>query len=233
MRSVRRLLLGGAIVLLALGGFGCKKITTYQYPPTAGGLGASKGTTNDENPLAATPTADAFDEVRRVVENLSHATSFRAHLILPTTNGSATGELEYQKDEGFHGTLQLPGSIMTELYAIGPDLWFRTHDSVWTNLKDTPQGAQTAETFRGAFTFGDVTSTLFLNDMKLVETTTDRDGCERYVFERGAAPNNETMQICVKNNLPVYISSVTSDAKFEIRYRDFGQKISLKAPVIK
>lgn len=234
MRSVGRRFLLGSLALLALGGFGCKKTPTYDYSTALNNLRApTRGAITQPSAPVTPETANAFDEVRRVVENLSQADSFRAHLILPTTDGSATGELEFEKEEGFHGTLQFPGALRTELYAIGSDLWFRASGADWTNLKNTPEGTNTAQMFRSAFTFGDVTSTLFLKEMKLVDTVDDRDGCKRYVFERPSAEGGETTNVCVKNNLPVYIASTSPTAHFEIRYRDFGQKIELKAPIIK
>lgn len=240
--SIRPHLSFALLALLALSGFGCKKTPTTTV---------ILGRTNTLAPIAADGTADApalhvpqptfnaveaVDYLRTVMRNFSQVRSFRASLKIPIGTGFATGQLESEGTK-MHGKLQLPGPVMTELYLIDRDIWFRSGTSSWENLAGTAEGEQTANLLRNTFSLGgsaSPTSTIAENAV-VTNITEDPSGCKLYVLNQPSQEGgNETIALCVKNDLPNFLSAQTPDGKtVEVRYWDYNRAFNLYAPVRK
>ncbi len=230
-----------ALALLALSGFGCKKTST-----TAVILGRTNPLAQIADNKADAPTlrvpqptfnaVEAADYLRTVMRNFSQVRSFRASLKIPIGTSFATGQLESEGTK-MHGKLQLPGPVTTELYLIEKDIWFRSGTSSWENLAGTAEGEQTANLLRNTFSLGgssSPTSTIAENAV-VTQITEDPSGCKLYVLNQPSQEGGvETIALCVKNDLPNFLSAQTPDGKtVEVRYWDYNRAFNLYAPVKK
>jgi hypothetical protein len=235
MRATHLFLAAGTMSL-ALFGFGCKKpdqLPDVGVRPSTSAFGTP---VLPNAPVAPKPKPKPSAEREVAIANLSKAlqalgqtNSFRSQLIAQTPNGSLTGDLEYTKTQGFHGKLRLPGPVDAEILVTDADVFFRTGTSSFQSIKDTQQGMELGQLTRAQFDVAQATSSIFTADTQLLDVREDF-GCRLFVFERDINNTTETNQFCVKDGLPIYISSATPDRRLEFRYRDFNQPIQFPKP---
>ena len=227
-----------SLVSLVLFGFGCKP--PESLPDVGVRPRSAFGQANSPAPSAAATVprpkpkskADrdaAVTELLRALGNLGTTQSFRSQMIAETPNGSMSGDMAYVKDQGFHGKLRLPGPVETEVLVRDTGVWFKTGTSSFQNVTDTPQGLELGQLARSQFDVTQATSSIFSADTDLIDISNDR-GCLLYVFERNVNEVTETNQFCLRDNVPIYISSATPDRRIEFRYRDFNAPITLPKP---
>lgn len=242
MRRSRSLLFLVPIFFLVFAGFGCKKRTTgtlYPVPSISGGV---KATTTppvyvkDPNkPKDQEPGLNPdIVTLRQVMKNLVAAQSFRAKMLIPTEEGQMNGDIEFARGKGLHGVLNLPNQSTTEIYLMGNDILFRANTSSWTNLAFTPEGVRMAALFSSAFSLQGAGTTSTISDSaRMTSITDDPSGCKLYVFQQpvGGTGLTERVQICVKDNLPMFFRVRTQAGDVEVAYRDFNQKIDIIRPV--
>ncbi|MSR85068.1 hypothetical protein EXS71_01335 [Candidatus Uhrbacteria bacterium] len=237
-------LLAAFIFGLTLFGFGCKKdtamnkasINSFDQPATTSTQPIKKPTTPTQpTPAAPAPSSDIL-YLKQVMKNLLQVRSFRASMSVPSTDGTLTGEIEFVRQGGLHGTLNLPGQITSEVYLLGQDIFFRTGTSTWINLSAKPEGKKAAELFQSAFSLNaDETSIPISNSARVLGISDDPQGCKLYTITQSKSDGSgpQQSQICVKNDLPVYLKAPGDQGIVQVSYRDFNTDIKLNPPSVK
>lgn len=175
----------------------------------------------------------AVKEVRSALQQLANAPSFRSSLKLPSANGMTTAVLEYAKGQGMHGTLQAPGPVTAEVYALGSKIYYRAQSGAWEDLSGTEQGKLLTDQLQQTITLTENDGDLPLKEAsQIVEMSMDRSGCRLVVFRPLTAVDpKETVSVCIKQGYPTFISAQGETAGVvEARYWDFGTDIRFTAP---
>lgn len=248
-RSTGLLILMG---LLVLGGFGCKKQPVPTFHPdlykTVSSSASANAAPQNTNELPANfghipippEKADRYVPaeivyLRQVLKNFANADSFRANMTFPSSDGITTGEIEYAKGKGLHGVLHIPGNNQTEVYLIGQDVFFRSNTSSWLNLVGTTEGTRTSLLFLSAFSIGSNASSTYISDSaRIIDVKEQPSGCKMYNFTQyTVSATKETLHICVKDNLPTFVSVDTKNGGIDTSYRDYNTAIDIVSPVKK
>lgn len=225
---------------LALLGFGCRRPEPTPVPPLPLARDSQPSMTNEADiqeprtPDTERPTPHEVKLMREALANLTKLTSFRATVAIPTGEQKVIrGDLEVNREGGWHGTLTVPGTPVSELYVFGSDVYVKNGTSSWTNVGLTGESARLATFFSSALA-GDTEqgpAITILDSAKILSTTDDPSGCLLYAFSQGAADGSTiTARICVADKLPTLIAVDTPTGPIEIRYRDFNQEINLWPP---
>ncbi|MBM3204454.1 hypothetical protein FJZ48_00520 [Candidatus Uhrbacteria bacterium] len=241
---------------LVLFGFGCKKsapVGVVPEPiihlqpvgtpvPLPKATPPSSATPEPKKPNVTTPspqTPPAHDDysdqqiiyLRKVMANLNSASSFRADLTIPSDDNVASGTIEFVRSVGLHGLLSIGGSLQAEVYIVGADVLFRSNTSTWTNIGNTTEGAQVKQLFQSTLSGTDQAGITISETARFSPTKDDPSGCRLYSFTQYTPEGNKLpLKVCVKNDLPVSISSPAAGGTVEIRYRDFNQWITISPP---
>lgn len=231
------------LLVLSASGFGCKK--RERPNPAQSLLESSQLTTfatpNPEPEPVRYKSKEKGDritppevlEMRQSLRNLSEADHFRATLSIPAPEGKAKGELEYVKNQGFHGTLFINDQFISELYSLNGQLYFRHATSSWENLTDNPNAKLAADAFREALRLPDNPNGAIRDNTRITKTSNDPAGCKAYDFwQVNTSGEKETYRFCLKDGYPTSILKKTRDGDLEIRYRDLNADIKLVAPVL-
>lgn len=236
----------GLIVLflvLSLSGFGCKKVT--QPTMTDSLLQSDQLTTfATPNPEPEAPrykskergdrvTPPEVIEMRQTLRNLGEADRFRATLFIPAPEGKAKGELEYVRNQGFHGTLSINDQFISELYSLNGQLYFRHGTSSWENLTNDESAKLAASGFEQALKLPDDPSGALRDNTRVTKTENDPSGCKAYeLWQINTSGDKETYRFCIKDGYPTSIIKKTRDGDLEIRYRDLDASFKLVAPTL-
>lgn len=236
------LLLG--LLVLTTSGFGCKKPTTRPTLSKSLLESSQLSAFATPNPKPAEPpyvrkektdrgVPPEVVEMRQTLRNLNQTTSFRATLLIPSAEGTATGELEYVQSQGIHGTLSINGQFISELYKIDQTIYFKQGTSTWRDLTTDPEAREAVTGFQQAVNFSDDPGTAIRDIARITKTEQDPSGCKAYDFwQLGYDGEKETYRLCLKDGYPVSISKQTPGGTVQIHYRDINKSISLKTPVI-
>jgi hypothetical protein len=230
------------LLVLTLSGFGCKK-------RPAGPSVTQSLLESDQLTAFATPnpeperpkykskekgdrgTPPEVVEMRQTLRNLGETDRFRATMIIPAAEGKATGELEYVKSQGFHGTLSINDRFISEIYKIDDQLYFRHGTSTWQNLTNDDNAKLAASGFEQALKLPDDPAGAIRDNTRITKTENDPSGCKAYDFwQINNEGQKETYRFCIKNGYPVSIIKKTRDGDLEIRYRDINATITLTTP---
>lgn len=257
MAPIRFFSFGCLIVFLTLTGFGCKKpkpltLAPGEQPPSwlQKNLANNQPKKTDEAPSSLDPRYVEWLKGKRtplnetvprqvlylqqVMRNFSLAESFRARLSIPMEDRLVTGEVEYKKDRGMHGTLYSQGTPSLETFVIRDKVFAKSGaTSTWLNLSHTDEGREAAALLKNAFRFSpaEEKENAISEHAKVLQVSEDPNGCTNYqVTQYGMASEGKSLFICVKNDLPVLITLIAPEGKTEIAYRDFGQDIPLNPP---
>lgn len=247
MFSRSRLLVFSCFCVLVLFGFGCKKST-----PPPGSIPAPLPTIptttnlptppNEQQPKPietspqSTPRPEGYVEpeityLRQVMLNLSQAKSFKTAIAIPSDQGTATGNVEFVKQIGLHGTLTIPGGNQSEVYILGSDIYFRANTTTWSDLSRSPEAANIKNLFESSLSFTAGTSTI-TGTARMISTKDDPSGCRLYTLSQYTSDENKvTFQICVKDDLPAKIISQSSTGRIEVAFREYNQFIKLESPI--
>ena len=238
-RALPQIFLISALVLF---GFGCKKDRPITQPSiqinsssTAIPSPKKPSTPTPIPPVATGPSAEVI-YLRQVIKNLLQIRSFRASMIIPSSDGTVSGEIEFVRQVGLRGSLSLPGAISSEVYLMGQTIYFRSGTSSWINLSTKPEGQKAAELFQSAFSLNAEESSLPISDRaQILATSDDPLGCKLYTLTqpKSVGSGNQQSQICVKNDLPVYLKAPGDQGVVQVTYRDFNADIPLHPPEVK
>jgi len=226
-----------SLLALAVFGFGCKPAQP-QTPPVPNATApvtqpASVPVTNDA------PAGVSRDVLyaRQVLRNLSQASTFRASMNVPTANGLVATNLDYNRDTGLYGTIQIPGtsggSQTANLFANDKEIWFRQGTSTWQDLSNTQDGKNFQAVFQNAFNYQDRYQSTVSDTATLTSKTDDpAAGCQRYAFSQPTDNGGtQTFTLCVNADLPVYLTIDGPFGQIEVHYRDVNGKVEVHKPV--
>ncbi|MDO8617387.1 MAG: hypothetical protein Q7N87_00610 [Candidatus Uhrbacteria bacterium] len=228
------------LILLPLFGFGCKTDSNVKRPttsvdrlPVVTQQPITKPPVTPPPPPSATATSPDILYLQQVMRNLLQVRSFRAAMMIPDPQGTVTGEIEFVRQTGLHGTLHLPLSITSEVYLIEKKIYFRTNTSTWVDLTATPDGQKAAELFRSAFSLSDKNTSLPVSgSAKMISITEDPSPCKLYTFLQNTSENQEQKnEICVRNDLPIRLRTFTAQGVVEVTYRDYNAPFELVSPI--
>mgnify|MGYP006355861423 CR=1 FL=1 len=232
------------LLVLAACGVGCKKPASR--PNATQSLFETKQLSAfaTPNPEPETPkyvrkekndrgTPAEVTEMRQALRNLDQVSSFRATMLIPSSDGTATGELEYVQKQGIHGTLSINGQFISELYKLNGSIYFRHGTSSWENVSDDANSRVIVDGFEQAVRFSNDPSASIRDIARITKTEMDPRGCKAYTFwQYTLSGEEETYRFCLQNGYPVGITKLTSSGNVEIYYRDIDKPISLKTPVV-
>jgi hypothetical protein len=225
------------LIILAAFGFGCKS-TTAPTPPVPNAVApvGQPASTAVTNPAPAGVSRDVL-YARQVLRNLSQAKTFRATMSVPTAGGQVATSLDYSRDNGIYGTIQIPnaagGTQSANLFADDKEIWFRQGTSTWQNLTNTTDGKNFQAVFQNAFNYQDRYQSTVSDTATLTSKTDDPSaGCSRYAFTQSTDNGGaQTFTLCVSQDLPVYLTIDGPFGQIEVRYRDVNGKVDVKRPV--
>lgn len=236
------------LVALAMVGFGCKKPDASQ-PPIGYGFwelgGQVKPRVEPPKPYVRKHKPDdkgdnyVEPEIRylqQVLKNFTNVQSFRASLKLPASSEATDGVIEFARRKGLHATLRLPDGSSNELTFIKQNVYFRSGTSTeWTNIGGTDEGIQMTILFISALNLSpSSTETMISPRAKIISVIDDPSGCKRYTFmQRDMQGEKQTSYVCVQNELPMIVGTVSESGNIETVYRDYNQEIEIKNPTIK
>lgn len=225
-------LFGLSLCALILFGFGCKPGWNDPYYRFRNSTSTRQTLSPSEQQKRWQELEKGLQTIQTAIQNLSNASSFKANIHFPLGVGYVTGGLEFSREQGIHGTLQAPGPVVTELYAVNDQILFKSKDTDWLDVSGTEEGKTVKDQLMSAFLFtaDRDRSGLIADASQIEEVAPDRSGCTLYTFvTSGEAPQRVSM--CVKNSYPTYIMTMDDDGKVtEIRYRDFNESISFVLP---
>jgi hypothetical protein len=235
---MKRSLLLGSLLALALTGFGCKSTEqpASNQPAVPNAAATDTGSVAVSAPAANGVSRDVL-YARQVLRNLSQANSFRASMTVPTASGPVSTNLDYNRTTGLSGTIQIPdgagGKQSADLYVNDKEIWFRQGTSSWQNLTNTEDGQNFRAVFQNAFNYQDRYQSTVADTASLTSKTDDPSaGCTRYAFTQ---PTNnggtQTFTLCVSADLPVYLTIDGPFGQIEVHYRDVNGKVDVKKPV--
>ena len=236
---MKRVYLVAPLLAVALFGFGCKSTDkpSDQVPnavsPVDSGAKASVPVVNP-TPVGVSP--DVL-YARQVLRNLSQANTFRASMIVPTATGRVSTNLDYNRDGGLYGSIEIPGENGTtqsaNLFANDTEIYFRQGTSSWQNLSNTEDGKNFQAVFQNAFNYQNRYQSTVADTATLTSKTDDpAAGCSRYAFTQPTGNGGtQTFTLCVKADLPVYLTIDGPFGQIEVRYRDINGKVDVKRPV--
>ncbi len=156
-------------------------------------------------------------------------------MIVPDPAGKITGEIEFVRQTGVHGTLHLPGPSTSEVYLIGSNIYFRTNTSSWVDLGSKPEGKKAADLFRSAFSLSDKNASLPISgSAQIISITEDPNPCKLYTFSQNTSDDQKQKnEICVRDDLPIRLRTYTAQGVVEITYRDYNAPFDIVSPVKK
>jgi len=168
---------------------------------------------------------------------LSQAKTFRAVMNVPTANGQVATSLDYNRDSGLYGTIQIPSAggaaQSANLYASDKEIWFRQGTSTWQNLTNTQDGKNFQAVFQNAFNYQDRYQSTVADTATLTSKTDDPSaGCSRYAFTQPTGNGGtQTFTLCVSKDLPVYLTIDGPFGQIEVHYKDVNGNVEVKRPV--
>ncbi len=230
---MKRLALLVPLLALALAGFGCK-----QEEPKPATVPNAVTPTADTKVTQETPQGVSRDVLyaRQVLRNLSQAKAFRAGMIVPSASGRITTNLDFNRDIGMSGRIELPttqGIQTADIYATEKEIWYRNGTSSWSDLSQTQDGKNFQAVFQNAFSYSNQYQSTVSDTATLIAKTEDPSaGCQRYAFSQTL--NDGTKQnftLCISQDLPVYLTIDGPFGQIEVRYRDINGNVIVKRPV--
>ncbi len=236
-RLIPSLVLTGA---LALTGFGCRPPNAQQAaaPSTVSGTPTPSTPTFDPNAPwpkdSEGPSAEGLI-ARQALRNLAIAKTYRADMEVPTTQGTVKASADVNKDQGILGRLEVPtpqGQLISEVYISGQVILFRQGTTTWSDISKTPDGTSLSNLFQNALApNGTDVSAIVANSARTVDISDDPQGCKRYTLTQVADDGQRfPYRICIKNDLPVYLTLATGAGNMTISYKDINGAVEVKKP---
>lgn len=231
---MNRTLLAAPLLALALFGFGCRKPDATQPPVPNAATPSNLPTPASE----ATPQGVSRDVLyaRQVLRNLSESRAFRAAMVVPSANGVINTNLDYNRLTGLIGRVTIPtadGPQTAELYANEGEIWFKQGTSTWVDVSNTNEGKNFNAIFQSAFGYqGQFQSTVADNARLLSKDEDQNAGCTRHAFTQTVNTGAEQrFTLCVKQDIPVYLTIEGPYGQIEIQYRDVNGSVIVQKPV--
>lgn len=193
-------------------------------------------------PLPSVDTKPFFDNVtpvppevsllRQALGNLASAHSFHATLKFPPADGQDTpvqGDLLFNRDEGFRGTISITPQMTSEILAVGDEVLMRANTSTWQSIGKTPDGNKLRLFFKVAFPDQVRPNQVLVSDSaRIVEMKDDPSGCRAYTYTE-VLPNGDLGKttLCIQDGLPAYIINEYPEGNTEVHYQDVNKPIDI------
>ena len=172
---------------------------------------------------------------RQALKNLSIAKTYRTTMIIPTASGTVKASADVNREQGVMGRLEIPnaqGMLSSDIYISGETIFFRQNTSTWTDISKTEEGKQFTTLFQNAIAPNEADISLIVSDnTRTIEIKEDASGCKLYVLNQVDETGTRVpYQICIRNDLPSYISIQTAAGILTTTYTDINGLVEIKRP---
>lgn len=225
---------------LALLGLGCRRPGTNTNSANTQVIPKTTEATKPFDPNAPRPVDNEGPSpegvlARVALKNLSIAKTYRASMVIPTASGTVKASADVNRDQGIMGKLEVPsaqGTLTSEIYISGETVFFRQNTSTWTNISGTDEGKQFTTLFENALApNGTDVSRIVADNTRTISTSEDATGCTLYTLSQVNANGKRIpYKICLRNDLPSYISLQTTAGVLTISYTDINGQVQIQRP---
>lgn len=172
---------------------------------------------------------------RQALKNLSTAKTYRTTMIITTASGTVRASADVNREQGILGRLEIPntqGMLSSEISISGKTVFFRQNTSTWSDISKTEEGQQLTDLFQNALTPNGTDVSLIVSDnTRTVETKEDASGCTLYTLSQVNEEGKRVpYQICIRNDLPSYLSLQTTAGVLTTTYTDINGLVEVKRP---
>ncbi|QQR60581.1 hypothetical protein IPH19_04190 [Candidatus Uhrbacteria bacterium] len=227
-------------ISLALLGLGCRRPGTNINPANTQVIPTKTETATPFDPNAPRPVDQEGPSpegilARQALKNLSVAKTYRTTMIIPTASGTVKASADVNRDQGILGKLEVPsaqGTLSSEIYIAGETVFFRQNTTTWSNISNTNEGRQFTTLFQNALApDGTDVSRIVSDNTRTVETKEDATGCTLYTLNQvNAAGKRVPYKICLRNDLPSYLSLQTTAGVLTVTYTDINGPVVVQRP---
>lgn len=236
-RSFPILILVGCLALM---GLGCRRPGTARQPINTQVIPTAKESPKPFDPNAPRPTDTEGPSTegllaRKALQNLALAKTYRANMVVPTPSGTVKASADVNRDQGIMGRLEVPsnqGMLSSEIYISGQTVLFRQGTTTWSNISNSNEGRQFVTLFQNALApNGTDVSRIVSDNTRTIEVKEDASGCMLYTLSQvNAAGKRNPYQICIRNDIPTYLSLETTAGILTINYTDVNGSVEIKRP---
>lgn len=228
------------IMVLATAGLGCRRPVS-QTPPRAAVNDfdlQAPAPSLDENtpPIKDTegPSAEGLI-ARNALQNLALARSYRATMTIPTNTDNVKAFISVNREQGITGRMEIPNNgttLISEIYITKDESLFRQGTSAWTDVKQTDEGKTLEELVQSTLAPEGKNITRIVSDnTRTVSVIEDASGCMLYTLSQvNSAGERLPYKICIKNDLPTYLTINSDKGAIRIDYTDINSSIEIIKP---
>jgi hypothetical protein len=189
-----------------------------------------------EKPRERKPERQPDPEILRIREALSSfqkSQTFRAVFTVRGKEG-ITGDLAYNQQKGAYGKMTLKNGQTLDMALQGKRVAIRNSSSTWQELTDTAEGDQMSNLLTAIGNRGALEPIYPSVSARYVSGSDDAvRGCRMHEVSQfmGNLGGQQTIRICIKNNLPLYFSIPSEDGLVEIEYKDIDKPVEVFFPL--
>lgn len=156
-------------------------------------------------------------------------------MVIPTASGTVKASADVNREQGIMGRLEVPspqGTLSSQIYMSGGTILFRQNTSTWSDISKTTEGEQFTQLFQNALApNGTDVSRIVSDNTRTVETKEDATGCTLYTLSQvNESGKRMPYQICLRNDLPSYISLQTTAGLLTVSYTDINGNVEIRRP---
>lgn len=228
------------LCLITLMGAGCRKPTATTVTPTPTKTPAPTITKEQvardfiprEEYEASNPSTLY---TKQALHNLQSAQSFSSRIRIPGTGQDVTAELQFVKDQGLRGILQIPGESglsVSEVYLSKQEVFVRAGNSPWQNISGTTEALDLIESLHGTFAFEDE-GDFILNGSEAFIGSQKNNECTAHQFRQVTSEGMlQTFSVCITSqDLPLWIEIDTkSERPIRIDYSRINEISTIEKP---
>jgi|SRR5688572_23247182 len=228
------------VLSMALVGFGCRRPGTDVNSGNTQVIPTKTETAKPFDPNAPRPVDQEGPSpegllARQALRNLAAAKTYRTTMIIPTASGTMKASADVNREQGIMGKLEVPsaqGTLSSEIYISGETVFFRQNTTTWTNISNTDEGRQFTRLFENALApNGTDVSRIVADNTRTIETKEDATGCTLYVLSQVNAEGKRIpYKICLRNDIPSYLSLNTSAGILTVSYTDVNGPVTVTRP---
>ncbi|GEM_PF-1564119 len=240
VRTNRTLQILSLFCALALMGLGCSNPATRNAQNNPQIVPTEVKQTNTFDPNAPRPIDMEGPSpegmiARQALQNLATAKSYRTTMVVPTASGTVTASADVNREQGIMGNLVVPsaqGQLTSDIYISGETVLFRQGDSAWSDISKSEDGKQLTNLFQNALAPNGTDVTRIVSDnTRTIETKEDASGCTLYTLSQvNEAGKRIPYQICIRNDIPSFLSLQTPAGVLTISYTDVNTNVEVKRP---
>jgi len=181
------------------------------------------------------PSAEGL-MARNALQNLALAKTYRAKMTIPTSDGNIVSTIDVNRDQGLMGKMEMPNNgetLVAEIYISKDETLFRQGNTSWTNILETEEGRPLTELIQSSLASDEKNISRIVSDnTRTVEVKEDPSGCTLYTLSQvNSAGERLPYKICIKNDLPMYLTMNTDKGALRIDYSEINTSIEIKKPI--